>query len=267
MGEIRYKPLIEGMTWSFSRIKTYEDCPYRWYLTYIREKSEDEMFYASYGTFMHEILAKYYSGQIRREEMLPYYLAEFRNRVKGTRPPPETAAKYVEQGAEYLRTFRPIEGEILGVEKKVDFSVNGIPFTGYIDLVVRNEYGLGIVDHKTRVLRQKNPFSIRVTVQDRLREDMFRQLYLYAEAVRQVFGELPKILAFNCFRAEHIARAIVEEELDEEKLAATISWAEQTVRQIEETDSFEAKPDYYKCRWICGLNPHCIYSEPDREGE
>lgn len=35
MGEISYRPLIEAMTWSYSRLEIFDDCPYRWFLTYI----------------------------------------------------------------------------------------------------------------------------------------------------------------------------------------------------------------------------------------
>jgi len=29
IGDVSYLPLIEDMVWSYSRIKTFEDCPYR----------------------------------------------------------------------------------------------------------------------------------------------------------------------------------------------------------------------------------------------
>ena len=37
MGEVNYAPLIDDMVWSYSRIKAFEDCPYRWYLKYIKK--------------------------------------------------------------------------------------------------------------------------------------------------------------------------------------------------------------------------------------
>ena len=35
MGDICYAPLIDDMTWSYSRVKSFEDCPYKWFLKYI----------------------------------------------------------------------------------------------------------------------------------------------------------------------------------------------------------------------------------------
>ena len=57
MGEINYAPLIDDMVWSYSRIKAFVDCPYRFYLKYIRHIHGKEMFFASYGTFIEDTKA------------------------------------------------------------------------------------------------------------------------------------------------------------------------------------------------------------------
>ena len=58
MGEVSYRPLIEDMVWSYSRIECFDDCPYRWYLKYISGMKESPMFYTSYGSFMHRLLER-----------------------------------------------------------------------------------------------------------------------------------------------------------------------------------------------------------------
>ena len=50
MGEVNYAPLIDDMVWSYSRIKAFEDCPYRWYLKYIKKFHGKDMFFSSYGS-------------------------------------------------------------------------------------------------------------------------------------------------------------------------------------------------------------------------
>lgn len=52
-----YEHIIDQMTWSYSRIKAFDDCPYRWFLKYIKCEPGSEMFFASYGSFMHELNA------------------------------------------------------------------------------------------------------------------------------------------------------------------------------------------------------------------
>ena len=253
MGNLNYEPLIRDMTWSFSRVASFGECPYRWFLTYIREKPDEDRFYASYGTFVHKLLARFYRGELPKEKLVSEFLSGFRDEVKGTRPSPEIASKYVKEGADYFRNFRPFECEVVGVEKQIDFDVLGIPFTGYIDLLVKTEDGLFIVDHKSRVVKPRDPFSHRVTKADEIREEMLLQLYLYAEAVRQSYGEYPAALVFNCFRNG----TTVEELFDEEKCRAALRWAKESVEEITKTEDFEANPEWFRCRWLCGRSRWC----------
>ena len=63
MGEISYAPLIEDMVWSYSRIKAFDDCPYRWYLKYIRHLHGKDMFFSDYGSFVHKLIELYFLGK------------------------------------------------------------------------------------------------------------------------------------------------------------------------------------------------------------
>ena len=253
MGNLNYEPLIRDMTWSFSRVASFGECPYRWFLTYIREKPDEDQFYASYGTFMHKLLAEFYRGELPKERLVSEFLSGFREEVKGIRPSPEIAAKYVKEGADYFRSFRPLEFEVVGVEEHVDFDVLGIPFTGYIDLLGKTEDGYVIVDHKSRALKPRDPFSVKVTKADEVREEMLRQLYLYAEAVRQIHGEYPVCLVLNCFRNGQL----IEEPFDANKCAAVLGWAKECVEEIAKTEDFEANPEWFRCRWLCGRSRWC----------
>ena len=117
MGEISYKPLITDMVWSFSRLSSYGDCPYRWFLRYIKNYKEADKFYASYGSFMHRILEKYYNGELTKDGMLSEFLLKFSDEVKGDRPKETTVQKYINQGSEYLRNFKPLPFKMISVEK------------------------------------------------------------------------------------------------------------------------------------------------------
>lgn len=252
MGNQNYAPLIRDMVWSFSRVSSFDECPYRWYLRYIREKREDELFYASYGTFMHALLADYYAGRTPGENLVPEFLTGFRERVRGSRPSSEIARKYVEEGAEYLRSpYRP-DGEIVGVEKDVRFSVRGKPFVGFIDLIVRDGHGLVIVDHKSRAMKPKSGKS-RPTASDLEIDERMKQLYLYAEALRQEFGEFPYKLCFNCFRNG----VLIEEAFSEERCEQTSAWASEEIARIEREEDFETDPEWFRCRYLCGYHTYC----------
>ena len=66
------------MTWSMSRLKSYEDCPYGWFLKYIKGKSDCDRFYATYGSFMHRLLEQYYRGELSKTDMVIVGVAEVR---------------------------------------------------------------------------------------------------------------------------------------------------------------------------------------------
>ena len=107
MGIISYKPLIDDMTWSYSRIEAFNDCPYRFFLRYIKRFKEDDKFYSSYGSFIHKILERYYKGELTKDEMLTTFLLDFKKEVRGIRPKESTVQKYINAGCEYLKSFSP----------------------------------------------------------------------------------------------------------------------------------------------------------------
>ena len=48
------------MTFSYSRVSCFGNCRYQWLLKYIYECEDKEMFYASYGSFIHKIFERFY---------------------------------------------------------------------------------------------------------------------------------------------------------------------------------------------------------------
>lgn len=167
MGEVSYAPLIDDMVWSFSRIEAYESCPHRWYLRYIRKCKEKDKFYASYGSFMHKLIEKYYNGELTKAEMLVTYLRDFKKEVKGFRPKASTLEKFINGGVNYLKEFEPFPYKMLAVEKKVEFEVDGIKFIGFIDFLGLDESDgeLVVIDNKSRDLRQRSTRA-KPTVKD-----------------------------------------------------------------------------------------------------
>lgn len=254
MGEIHFKPLIEDMTWSYSRIKCFYDCPYRWFLKYIKHVDEKPQFYASYGSFMHKLLERYYKGELTKEEMQIKFLFGFSEEVKGERPQEGTVQKYIRRGSEYLRTFKPFPYNPLGVEKKVVFHIGRHPFVGYIDYLGEKDGELYIVDNKSRDLAprsgRENP-----TRKDAELDELLRQLYIYSSAVEQEYGKLPKKLCFNCFKAG----TFIEEPFSEAAYQEAIDWAQEGIEEIRDADDFSPCIEYFGCRYICGVNDECCY--------
>ena len=260
MSEISYKPLIQEMTWSFSRVEAFEECPYRWFLRYIREYPESAKFYASFGSFMHRLIERYYRGEITKDQMLSDYLVGFSKEVQGVRPKEETLRKYIESGAAYLKSFRPFPYEMLEVEKKVNFDLNGTPFVGFIDYLGKDGDDLVIVDNKSRDLKPRSGRK-KPTCKDQELDEMLRQLYLYSAAVEQEYGKFPKFLCFNCFKSG----VFIVEPFNKTAFEQAKEWALDKIREIENADEFPPAQNVFSCFWICGVSDFCKYDIADRE--
>lgn len=261
MADISYRPLIRGMTWSYSRLKAFESCRHYWFLKYIRGIKELESFYTSYGAFMHEILERFYSGKISSGQMLTEFFLHFAERVKGQRPSSKIVDKYINAGREYLASFEPLPMKTLWVEKKLLFDLDGHPFVGIVDYLGESDTdGLCIVDNKSRDLKPRSKRS-KPTVKDAELDDMLRQLYLYCIPIYSEFGKYPDFLCFNCFKSG----VFIKEPFRMEAFEEAKRWALDLIETIEAEEDFEPTQDYFFCRWLCGVNDKCIYDIESRE--
>lgn len=256
MGNENYRPLIDEMVWSFSRIECFEDCPYRFFLKYIHKSKDEPRFYAAYGRFMHELIEQYYCGELSKEDMLFAYLTRFKAEVIGERPPESVVQKYIAGGIEYLQNFSPFPFNMIGVEEKINFTIDGIPFVGFIDYVGEKDGEYYIIDNKSRDLKPRSNRT-KPTAKDAELDKMLKQLYIYSAAVEQEYGKFPKYLCFNCFRTgTFIYEPFIKEKYDE-----ALRWAKQTIKDIRSADDFYPNCEYFSCRYICGVSDDCCYNE------
>ena len=254
MCEMIFKPLIMGMTWSYSRIKTFYDCPYRFFLKYIHGLKENDMFYASYGSYMHKLIERYISGKITREEMKIEYILNFSTEVKGGRPSEKILQSYFRAGLNYIENFSEFSFNILEVEKKHSFKINDKNFTGVLDILGLEDNNFLIVDNKSRNLKPRS-LKKSPTAYDKELDSMLTQLYLYSVPIEQEYGKLPSELCFNCFRNN----TLIREKFNVYKYEDSKAWAVNSIREIENTERFSPHIDYFKCKYICGLNSECEY--------
>ncbi len=256
MGDVSYLPLIEDMVWSYSRLTSFDSCPYQFFLRYIHGAESSPRFFTSYGIFLHDLLAGYYAGELSKEQALLRFMGEYFEQVQGPRPGNVDAAKYFRQGAGCLRSLAPPPLPTVAVEQTLSFSVGGFPFTGRLDYLGRKDGRLVLVDHKSRILkprsRRKNP-----TKNDRRLDHMLRQLYLYAGAIREAYGEFPGALCFHCFRVG----TVIQAPFQEDRYGEAIDWALSKIQEIQNAEEFPPKPDPFYCRYLCGVSEACEYCQ------
>ena len=256
MGETLYRPLIDDMTWSYSRIECFNDCPYRFFLKYIKKCEETPQFYSSYGSFMHKLLEKYYKGELNKEEMQTKFLFDFSKEVQGPRPQESTVRKYIDLGLRYLEQFQPFPFNMIDVEKRVEFKIQGRPFIGFIDYLGEKNGELYIVDNKSRELKPRSKRATP-TVKDKELDEMLKQLYIYSAAIKEEYGKFPKSLCFNCFKNQ----TFIEEPFNMAAYERAIQWALSEIESIEGAEDFYPSIDYFGCYYICGVHDDCCYWE------
>ena len=255
--KINYAPLIKDMVWSYSRVKAYEDCPHRWFLKYIQfPKAEGiDLFFSSYGGFVHCLLERYYKGEITTEELQMLYVTQFRRQVLGAVPNETVFSNYFQDGLAYLQSLRPFPSEIILVEEKIQCEQLSKSFVGYLDLLLQEEDGsYTLIDHKSRALKPRSQRK-KPTKLDGELDVYLIQLYLYSTYIKKQFGVFPQKLCFNCFRK----KVLIEEPFSIESYEKSMSWFQEKITSIEKEEDFMPKMDYFKCRYLCDMQDYCDY--------
>ena len=244
--------ILSNMTWSYSKLLCFKSCPYQFYLRYILREYPSDLFYASYGTFVHSLLAGFYAGKYKPEELVPKYIQGFFGAVRGKTPGLKTFGDYFSQGLDAMRDPWVPDAKIIGTETKIIYDIGRYKFTGFIDLTLEEDDGsLTIVDHKSHNLKPRSGRR-KPTLKDQELDDYLRQLYLYAAGVEQSMGRLPDWLMFNCYRSG----VQIKERFDQQKYHDALDWAVSTIKEVGQSD-WPALGTFYQCRYICDVVKDC----------
>jgi len=255
--------IIDTMTWSFSRLNSFDNCQREWYLHYIEEDGEVlPSFYAEYGSFNHEILEKYAKGELSLFDLCDYYEQHYFETVVTKAPYnkySDIGQKYYDKGMEYYENIDlDLDNyEILGVEKEIKFEIGGYQIVGYIDLLLRDKQTgeITILDHKSATIKILKSGKVSKTDQSHF-EEFKRQLYMYAVPILEEYGRVD-YLEWNLFKDQnHIKIPFNNVEFEETK-----KWVVDTIEHIKDEVLWlpKDKCDYY-CNNLCGCRDRCEVS-------
>lgn len=257
-----YSFLTSQMRYSYSRIKTFDTCKYLFLLNYIlNEKPKRENFFQQTGNVVHEILQQYLNGEIEKHQLAAGFSSKY---LKEVTEKPMNRSLYNSTFTlliEYLKN--PDFGfakKILGVEKEVDFKIDGYSFIGYIDLLCETDKGLAIVDHKSKELKPRRTGK-KHQKQNKILDDYLIQLYLYSIPVKEQFGEYPKSLIFNCFKSGQI----ITEPFNYNDFVKAKQWARQKIEEINTEKEWKPTIDYFYCNYLCDMRDICEYKQMSKQ--
>ena len=266
-----YSFMLDGMTWSFSRLSCFERCAYGFYLQYIKNVDQTQNAFSEYGTFCHSLLEKYFNDKLMIFELLGEYEDKFTQNVIHDFPPNQyvdLANSYFEQGKNYFANFDGLpQYKVLEVEKEVKFNIDKYPFIGYIDLVVENKRGeIEVIDHKSKDLSKprKSKWKDR---KERLVTELYqylRQLYLYCIPIIEQEKIIPKYLNFNCFRKPTKSGKVnwIQIPFDMEDYEESKQWALNIIKGIyNDTDMKKTYDNDWFCNILCGVKEYCPRSD------
>ena len=266
-----YSENLKNKRWSYSSVNSYENCPKGFFLNYIQKSTPKvQNAFAEWGSFIHELLERYFKGELEFFELSQIYEDEYADKIKEKFPPNKYVdlnESYKESGNEYLDNFEglPEYYEVIAVEQEVNLIIDGHKFMGYIDLVLRDKTDNKFIvyDHKSKSkFKNKKELS-----------EYARQLYLYSIYIYEKYHEYPKMLVFNMFRAGE--KATVDFDLNDYEAAK--KWFVETIEKILKDEKFtdkitiqykksgkklkDYKNDDFFCNNLCGTRHGCLRSK------
>lgn len=257
------------MVWSYSRLSTFNNCKYAFYLNYIQDDHETYLpegnYYAEVGSFMHSILEKVYKKELDPNDAFDYFLNNYDNNVFYS-VKQSIMDSTCDKCLSYLDDISNFDWinqyEVLGVEKEIRFTYRKNKFLGYIDLLLRDKSDgkIVIVDHKSEEYPFNKNGSVKAKCQNSF-ENHKRQMYLYSYAINEEYKELPKELKWNHFKDGGQISTVT---FDETEYAQALKWATNTIRNIKAETEYisDLDPkgsDFFFCNNICGFRNSCEY--------
>lgn len=257
-----YAKIIDEMTFSFSRIHAYEQCPFSFYLKYIEGREGESNFYAANGKAMHEVFEEVLAEKIPIDDCTTAYAEKF-DLICETEKQSIMDSTF-EKCMDYLAEIELINKDkykIIGVEMKLEFKVGKYRFVGYADLVVKdietNEVIL--VDHKQAGhFLKKDGTPLKNQLENFLAYK--KQMYLYCKGLKDQFGIQVDKIVWHHFKdlGQTTVIPFVQEEQDE-----TIEWAKKLISKIKKDKTFEHKDSYIMCKSLCDYRNDCEYLEEE----
>lgn len=174
--------------WSFSKLNSFSQDPYEWYLKYIMKEPSDkegQNAYGVYGNMVHDIMEDYYNGKIVREDCGKVFqekwdelsLLNLRFNYQDDASEKKLKNKYHDDLVDFFNNFATVSQENeceVPIDVLLEDENGKEAFFGYIDFLSKKDDKYYIIDYKTSTIYSKNKMG-----------EHARQLLLYAIGLQQ----------------------------------------------------------------------------------
>ena len=253
-----YKEQLKNMTWSFSRLHAYEQCPYSFYLKYIEGREEEMNLYAENGNIIHKIFQDIFTENMQVKQCVSHYVEMYNRIISSTNE--SSMEKTFDKCVGCLKALKSLDKnryEIVGVEMKLEFYLCEYKFIGYADLVVRNKKTgeIILIDHKQAPhFLKKDGTPLKNQLENFLAYK--NQMYLYCIGLWKQFNLCVDKIVWHHFKDDGQLTIIP---YNHNECESTKQWAIELIHTIEEDDVFENIESYIMCSSLCGFRNDCEY--------
>lgn len=250
-----YDFILDSLNFSYSGVSTYETCPYSFYLTYIEAAERGNNFFGEFGTFCHDLLEKYFKGELESFEFGKYYEENYFKTVVSPPPPfiKDAVQNYYDKGFEFFSNFDfdKSDYEILLAEEYVKTEFENINITVKPDLILKDKDGKVIlVDFKTA-----NAYKNGKLDKSKMK-GYLRQFYLYTYFLNKVKNI--KIDEIHVWFITVGKTEIIK--CDDDEMNSIVKWFVDSVRSIYKDGEFKANTSNpFFCNFLCSVSNSCQY--------
>ena len=247
------------VTYSHSRLSTFESCPLKYKFHYIEQLEPDikQSIEGFLGNMVHDTLEWIYNIAKEKtpqlDEVIQHYIEnwhkEFEDNIKIVKKE-NNAEYYFNQGIKYLIDYfqkhYPFQDNTIATEKKIIINLDfdgKYKLVGFIDRLVH---------HKEKNICEIHDYKTNGFLKTQEELDNDRQLALYSIGVRDLFGNLSDvhlIWHFLAFNEQRVSKR-TKEQLDKLKKEIIA-----LIEKIESTEDFKPKPSKL-CEW-CEFRSYC----------
>jgi len=260
MGSL-YESELDAITFSFSALHGYEECPYQFYLNKIEKEKGIDNGYAQSGSYGHELFEQIFTRKITPQEALDECVEEFENHITEYMSD-STLQKKKDALCEYLANLDIDDFfnkyKVLGVEKRFRWKIDDIKMIGFADLILQRKADSKVilVDHKSATHFMQADGKTPLRNQLSSFETYKKQMYLYADAMDKTMGIKPDLIVWNHF-LDGGKKSIIE--FNKDDMNKSIEWAKEIVKRIYSDKEFNAQKTYMMCNVLCNFREMCEY--------
>ena len=242
------------MIYSYSRLSTYDLCPYCFKLTYIDKLKRYQNAFAEYGLLIHEIFERYLRDEIKKKNLLEYYKKNYEYFVISEFPPFHNMQQtYYDAGIKFFKDidFDIKDFEVLMIEDVIETNIEGISLVVKPDAVIKEKATGKIIllDYKTSKLYNNSSDNKKI-------DGYLKQMFLYSYGIW-----LTKDIAIDEIWIWFIRNGIFKKFIvDEEGILNTIEWIKKIHDKIQNDKEWKPnleKSNKFFCEYICAHRDTC----------